>query len=115
MILLISLIKIIIRAFLLLIRLQGEGFNDLYSFTLEEDVRPGECFITVDGKSKIRDSYEAIAGATVDLYSLDGSLLESVATYSDGTYQFTVSCANEYELIASNPNYLRRQKTNRDT
>jgi len=91
-------------------RLQGDGFNDLYSFTLEEDVRPGDCFITVDGKVRDKDSYKAISGATVDLYSIDGSLLESVATYSDGTYQFTVSCAKEYELIASNPNYLNDKK-----
>ena len=91
-------------------RLQGDGFNDLYSFTLEEDVRPGECFITVDGKVRDKDSYKAISGATVDLYSIDGSLLESVATYSDGTYQFTVSCAKEYELVASNPNYLNDKK-----
>ncbi len=91
-------------------RLQGDGFNDLYSFTLEEDVRPGECFITVDGKVRDKDSYEVIPGATVDLYSIDGSLLESVATYSDGTYQFTVSCAKEYELVASNPNYLNDKK-----
>lgn len=91
-------------------RLQGEGFNDLYSFTLEEDVRPGECFITVDGKVRDKESYESISGATVDLYSLDGSLLESVSTYADGSYQFTVSCASEYELVASNPNYLDNKK-----
>ncbi len=91
-------------------RLQGDGFNDLYSFTLEEDVRPGECFITVDGKVRDKESYQTIAGATVDLYSIDGSLLESVSTYSDGTYQFTVSCAKEYELVASNPNYLNDKK-----
>ncbi len=91
-------------------RLQGEGFNDLYSFTLEEDVRPGECFITVDGKVRDKNSFEALSGATVDLYSIDGNLIESVATYSDGTYQFTVSCAKEYELVASNPNYLDDKK-----
>ncbi len=91
-------------------RLQGEGFNDLYSFTLEEDVRPGECFITVDGKVRDKSSYEALSGATVDLYSIDGSLIESVSTYSDGTYQFTVSCAKEYELVASNPDYLDDKK-----
>lgn len=91
-------------------RLQGEGFNDLYSFTLEEDVRPGECFITVDGKVRDKESYESIAGATVDLYGIDGNLLESVSTYSDGSYQFTVSCANEYQLVASNPNYLDDKK-----
>lgn len=91
-------------------RLQGDGFNDLYSFTLEEDVRPGECFITVDGKVRDKQSYEALSGATVDLYSIDGNLIESVATYSDGTYQFTVSCAKEYELVASNPDYLDDKK-----
>ena len=91
-------------------RLQGKGFNDLYSFTLEEDIRPGECFISVNGRVIDKDSYESIAGATVDLYTLDGSLLESVSTYQDGTYKFTVSCANEYELIASNPDYLDDKK-----
>lgn len=91
-------------------RLQGKDFNDLYSFTLEEDVRPGECFITVDGKVRDKDSYKAISGATVELYDIDGSLLESVDTYSDGTYQFVVSCAREYELIASNPDYLDDKK-----
>jgi len=91
-------------------RLQGDGFNDLYSFTLEEDVRPGKCFITVDGKVRDKQSYEALSGATVDLYSIDGSLIESVATYSDGTYQFTVSCAKEYQLVASNPDYLDDKK-----
>ena len=91
-------------------RLQGAGFNDLYSFTLEEDVRPGECFISVNGRVIDTDSFESIAGATVDLYSLDGSLIESVSTYNDGTYKFTVSCANEYELIASNPDYLDDKK-----
>ncbi|UCE94861.1 MAG: OmpA family protein, partial [Flavobacteriaceae bacterium] len=91
-------------------RLQGDGFNDLYSFTLKEDVRPEDCFITVDGKVRDKESYKALAGATVDLYSIDGKLLESVDTYSDGTYQFTVSCAKEYQLIASNPNYLDDKK-----
>lgn len=91
-------------------RLQGEGFNDLYSFTLEEDVRPLDCFITVDGKVRDKESYEALSGATVDLYSLDGNLIESVSTYDDGTYKFTVSCAKEYQLIASNPDYLDDKK-----
>ena len=91
-------------------RLQGEGFNDLYSFTLEEDVRPGDCFITVDGRVRDKETLELLSGATVDLYSLDGELLESVTTYSDGTYKFTVSCANEYKLKASSPQYNEDEK-----
>ena len=91
-------------------RLQGEGFNDLYSFTLEEDVRPGECFITVDGRVRDKETLELLSGATVDLYSLDGELLESVSTYQDGTYKFTVSCAKEYKLKASSPNYEADEK-----
>ena len=90
-------------------RLQGKGFNDLYAFTLEEDVRPGECFITVDGKVRDKDSFEMIPGATVDLYDLKGELLESVSTYDDGTYRFTVSCAKEYKLIASSDNYKNNE------
>lgn len=91
-------------------RLQGQGFNDLYAFTLEKDVRPGECFISVDGKVKDRDTKEVIAGATVDLYNIDGTLLESVSTYNDGSYKFTVSCAKEYKLIASNESYENDEK-----
>jgi outer membrane protein OmpA-like peptidoglycan-associated protein len=91
-------------------RLQGKGFNDLYAFTLEEDVRPGDCFITVDGKVRDKDSYEILAGATVDLYNLEGNLLQSVLTYDDGTYKFTVSCAKEYKLVASNENYRNDEK-----
>ena len=91
-------------------RLQGKGFNDLYSFTLEEDVRPGECFITVDGRVRDKESLELLAGATVDLYTLNGELLESVSTYDDGTYKLTVSCAKEYKLKASNPDYESDEK-----
>ena len=91
-------------------RLQGQGFNDLYAFTLEKDVRPGECFISVDGKVKDVDTKEIIAGATVDLYNIDGTLLESVSTYNDGSYKFTVSCAKEYKLIASNEAYNNDEK-----
>lgn len=91
-------------------RLQGEGYNDLYSFTLEEDVRPGECFITVDGRVRDKETLELLSGATVDLYSLDGELLESVSTYQDGTYKFTVSCAKEYMLKASSPQYKEDEK-----
>ncbi len=91
-------------------RLQGKGFNDMYSFTLEEDVRPGECFISVDGKVLDIDSKEILAGATVDLYDKEGNLIETVSTYNDGTYNFTVSCANEYRLVASLDNYKRDSK-----
>jgi outer membrane protein OmpA-like peptidoglycan-associated protein len=91
-------------------RLQGQGFNDLYAFILKEDVRPEDCFITVDGKVRDKDSFEAIPGATVNLYNLNGNLLESVSTYDDGTYKFTVSCDKEYKLIASNDNYRNDEK-----
>ncbi|MCF6223506.1 MAG: OmpA family protein [Flavobacteriaceae bacterium] len=91
-------------------RLQGKGFNDLYAFTLEEDIRPGKCFITVDGKVKDKETLDIIAGATVNLYNIDGELLETVSTYNDGTYKFTVSCAKEYKIVASNDNYKNDEK-----
>lgn len=90
-------------------RLQGQGFNDLYAFTLEKDYIPGECFISVDGKIKDKETQETISGASVDLYSLDGALLESVSTFNDGTYKFTVSCAKEYKIVASNDNYKNEE------
>lgn len=91
-------------------RLQGKGYNDLYSFILEEDVRPGKCFISVDGKVKDKDTQETIPGATVELYDLDGSLVQSATTFDDGTYNFTVSCANEFKLVASNKEYNNDEK-----
>jgi len=91
-------------------RLQGKDFNDLYSFTLEEEVQPEDCFIYVDGKVKDKDTKNVIPGATVELYDLDGYLLESLSTFNDGTYKFTVSCAKEYRVVASNENYITDEK-----
>ena len=91
-------------------RLQGAGFNDLYSFTLEEDVRPENCFITVDGYVRDKETLDVIGGATVDLYNIDGELLESVNSYADGSYKFTVACANEYKLIGSKPDYSSEER-----
>jgi len=91
-------------------RLQGKDFNDLYSFTLEEEVQPEDCFISVDGKVKDRDTKNVIPGATVELYDLDGYLLESISTFNDGSYKFKVSCAKEYKIVASNDNYITDEK-----
>ncbi len=91
-------------------RLQGKGFNDLYAFILEEDSRPGKCFISVDGKVKDKETKDIIPGATVELFDLDGSLVQSATTFDDGTYTFTVSCANEYKLVASNKEYKNDTK-----
>lgn len=87
-------------------RLQGKDFNDLYSFTLEKEIEPEECFISVNGKVKDKDTKEVLSGATVELYNLEGSLLESLSTYTDGSYKFKVSCAKEYKIVASNNNYV---------
>jgi outer membrane protein OmpA-like peptidoglycan-associated protein len=91
-------------------RLQGKDFNDLYSFTLEEKVQPEDCFISVDGKVKDKDTKNVISGATVELYDLDGYLLESISTFNDGSYKFKVSCAKEYKIVASNDNYITDEK-----
>lgn len=91
-------------------RLQGKGFNDLYSFTLEEEKKPEECFITVDGRVRDKESAAVLSGATVKLYDLGGVLLESVSTYEDGTYAFKVSCAKEYKLVASRDEYEGDEK-----
>ncbi|MCF6297221.1 MAG: OmpA family protein [Flavobacteriaceae bacterium] len=91
-------------------RLQGKNNNDLYFFTLERDVRPGECFISVEGKVKDSETNEIISGANVELYDMSGSLLASISTYNDGSYKFTVSCAKEYKIIASNENYVTDEK-----
>jgi outer membrane protein OmpA-like peptidoglycan-associated protein len=73
---------------------------------LEEDVKPKDCFISVDGKVKDKENKNVLPGATVELYDLDGYLLESLSTFNDGSFKFTVSCAKEYKIVASNHNYI---------
>ncbi len=91
-------------------RLQGKDSNDLYGFTLEKDLKNEDCFISVEGKVKDLDTKEVISGANVELFDLKGSLLESISTYNDGSYKFTVSCAKEYKIVASNDNYVTDEK-----
>ncbi|MEN8188104.1 MAG: OmpA family protein [Bacteroidota bacterium] len=86
-------------------RLQGKDNFDLYSFTLEEDQLAKDCYITVEGLVKDKESSELLPGATVDLLDLNGGLIESMATSTDGFYQFQVPCDKEYKLAASNNNY----------
>lgn len=91
-------------------RLQGKDSNDLYGFTLEKELIVEDCYIAVEGKVKDVDTKNPISGANVELFDLNGSLLESISTYNDGSYKFKVSCAKEYKIVASNANYLTDEK-----
>lgn len=86
-------------------RLQGKDNFDLYSFTLDKDHLMKDCYITVEGLVKDKDSDELLKGATVDLLDLKGGMIESIATLEDGFYKFKVPCDKEYKLSASNDNY----------
>ena len=98
------------RGFFTSNRLQGENNNDLYSFTLKKEKPVEECFITVDGFVKDKDSQELLKGTTVDLLDLNGALIQSVTTSDDGAYIFNVACSNEYKLSATNDDYKNEIK-----
>ncbi len=85
-------------------RLQGNDNLDLYSFTFEKE-KDNDCFITVEGYVKDKDSQELLEGAKVDLITLQGEKINSFETGDDGEFNFEVPCNSEYKLVASNENY----------
>ncbi|MEN8125884.1 MAG: OmpA family protein, partial [Bacteroidota bacterium] len=98
------------RGFFTSNRLQGKNNNDLYSFTLKKEKTPEECFITVEGFVKDKESQELLKGTTVDLLDIKGALIQSVTTSDDGAYIFNVACSNEYKLSAINDDYKKEVK-----
>ncbi|RUA07207.1 MAG: hypothetical protein DSY82_08550, partial [Flavobacteriia bacterium] len=77
---------------------------DMYAFTFEKEVN-NDCFITVDGFVKDKDSQELLEGAQVDLLTLQGEKINTILTGDDGVFNFEVPCNSEYKLVASIDNY----------
>ncbi len=98
------------RGFFTSNRLQGENNNDLYSFTLKKEKLAEDCYITVEGFVKDKESQELLKGATIDLLDLNGALIQSATTSDDGAYKFNVACSNEYKLSATNDDYKKEVK-----
>ncbi len=98
------------RGFFTSNRLQGENNNDLYSFTVKKEKLVEDCYITVEGFVKDKESQELLKGATIDLLDLNGALIQSVTTSDDGAYNFSVECSNEYKLSATNDDYKKEVK-----
>ncbi len=98
------------RGFFTSNRLQGKNNNDLYSFTVKKEKSLKNCFITVEGFTKDKESQELLKGTTVDLLDLKGALIQSVTTSDDGAFKFNVSCSKEYKLLATNDEYQKQIK-----
>ena len=98
------------RGFFTSNRLQGDNNIDLYSFSKKREKPVEDCYITVEGFVKDKESQELLKGTTVDLLDINDALIESVLTSDDGTYKFNVKCSNEYKLSASNTEYKKEVK-----
>lgn len=85
-------------------RLQGNDNLDMYAFTFEKE-KENDCFITVEGFVKDKDSQELLEGAQIDLLTLQGEKINSISTGADGVFNFEVPCDSEYKLVASTDNY----------
>ena len=85
-------------------RLQGQNNYDLYAFEFKKQVDE-DCFIVVEGFVKDAESHELLEGAKVAVRDLFGTTIKSISTGDDGSYNFTVPCDNEYQLVATSDNY----------
>ncbi|MGB5382825.1 MAG: OmpA family protein [Lutimonas sp.] len=90
-------------------RLQGNENNDLYAFNLEKDKSLEDCFITVEGLVKDKNTQALLKNANVELFDLNNKLIESIQTTDDGFYSFKVPCSEEYNLVG-NSAYYKEQK-----
>ncbi len=91
-------------------RLQGNENVDLYSFTLKKDQRTEDCFITVEGRIKDKETQALLKGANVELYDLKNELIQSISTENDGFYSFRVPCSQEYNLVGNSANYKEEKQ-----
>lgn len=91
-------------------RLQGNQNVDLYSFTLKKDQRTENCFITVEGRIKDKETQALLKGANVELYDLKNELIQSISTENDGFYSFKVPCSQEYNLVGNSANYKEEKQ-----
>ncbi|MDZ7612527.1 MAG: OmpA family protein [Flavobacteriaceae bacterium] len=91
-------------------RLQGNENVDLYAFSLKKDIKTEDCFITVEGRVKDKDSQTLLKGANVELYDLKNELIQSISTENDGFYSFKVPCSQEYNLVGNFANYKEEKQ-----
>lgn len=91
-------------------RLQGNDNVDLYAFSLKKDLKTEDCFITVEGRVKDKDTQTLLKGANVELYDLKNELIKSISTENDGFYSFKVPCSQEYNLVGNYANYKEEKQ-----
>ncbi|MGB5394073.1 MAG: OmpA family protein [Lutimonas sp.] len=91
-------------------RLQGNENNDLYAFNLEKDKSLEDCFITVEGLVKDKNTQALLKNANVELFDLNNKLIESIQTTDDGFYSFKVPCSEEYNLVGNSANYKEQKQ-----
>lgn len=83
-------------------RKEGRGGDDIYSFVLPDL----EFF--VQGKIHDKNTDKGIGGAKVTVYGSDGSVQET-ETKSDGSYRVTLLQYNDYIVVGSAKEYLRKK------
>jgi outer membrane protein OmpA-like peptidoglycan-associated protein len=91
---------------------EGKGDDDIYSFL----ALPGlyfHCTQEITGVVRSESSGEPIPGATVELRTQDGDVVESTtANSSDGTYTFYKAiCDSTYVIVGMNKGYLNDEQT----
>jgi outer membrane protein OmpA-like peptidoglycan-associated protein len=91
-------------------RLQGNENNDLYAFNLEKDKSLEDCFITVEGLVKDKNTQALLKNANVELFDLNNNLIESIQTTDDGFYSFKVPCSEEYNLVGNSADYKEQKQ-----
>ena len=82
----------------------GKGKDDVYGFKVDE--KPGLKTITLKGKVvKPYNNSEAIAGAAIRLWKMDGTMLAETYSDDEGNYRLEVPWENEVVLESSKERY----------
>lgn len=81
----------------------GKGDDDIYATTL---LRPLKVTYLVKGVAKDKRADVLLAGTQVTLRSAEGKTIETVTTGVDGSYQFEVDPAKNYELVGTKDSYF---------
>jgi len=88
-------------------RLDGKGDDDIYSFS-EDDELFIECFQTVTGVVKDRETQALMPGTIVQVLDEDGNQVQiTAATEDNASFSFKLPCDTTYKLVAVSDGYLK--------
>ena len=89
-------------------RLQGSNNNDIYSFTIEEEV-PEKCMQQITGIVRDKETNEILNDAVITLFDNDGNQLEQMVTDNNGYYSLSLDCNQTYTLVASTIHHTKEE------